>query len=274
MPSRVLVIEDNPANLELMTYLLEAFGYATSKAVDGAGGLELARREVPDLVVCDIQLPDLDGYEVARRLKADATLNGIPLVAVTALAMVGDRRRIMDAGFDGYIAKPIDPESFVTEIEAFLRPEQRCAPLPRDETTHDPHPGSPPATATGLTILVVDDLPSNIELVRSILVPFGYQVISAASVDEAIALTRNVVPAMIISDVNMPGRNGYELLEVVKATPELSGAAWVFLASSPCTARERQEALTLGADRFILRPVDPEVLLEEIKACLNARGRS
>jgi CheY-like chemotaxis protein len=95
MTARILIIEDNPTNLELMVYLLKCFGYQYLVAHDGVEGLEVARREQPDLIICDIQLPNLDGYEVARRLKSEATLRPIPLVAVTALAMVGDRDRVL-----------------------------------------------------------------------------------------------------------------------------------------------------------------------------------
>ncbi|HVR37446.1 MAG TPA: response regulator [Methylomirabilota bacterium] len=125
MPARILIIEDNPASLELMTYLLNAFGHVLFTARDGAEGLAVARREKPDLIVCDIQLPGMDGHEVAREIKAGAGSGAIPLVAVTALAMVGDRDRILAGGFDGYISKPIDPETFVTQVEAFLPNAQR-----------------------------------------------------------------------------------------------------------------------------------------------------
>lgn len=120
MPARILLIEDNSANLELMSYLLQAFGHSLQAAPDGAEGLAVARNNPPDLIVSDMQLPTMDGYEVARLIKSDPVLRTIPLVAVTALAMLGDRDRILDAGFDGYIAKPIDPETFVPEIEGFM----------------------------------------------------------------------------------------------------------------------------------------------------------
>ena len=125
MGSRILVIEDNPANLELMTYLLNAFGHATITATNGPEGVEAALRARPDLILCDLALPILDGFGVARRLKAEPSLAGVPLIAVTASAMVGDRDRVLTTGFDGYISKPITPETFVTEVEAYL---QRKAP--------------------------------------------------------------------------------------------------------------------------------------------------
>lgn len=120
MPARILVVEDNPANLELMRYLLEASGYALAIATDGEGALEAALRQRPDLVICDIHLPDIDGFEVLRRLRALPGLASIAVVAVTALAMVGDRDRILAAGFTQYVSKPIEPESFVQQVESLL----------------------------------------------------------------------------------------------------------------------------------------------------------
>jgi CheY-like chemotaxis protein len=118
---RILVIEDNPTNLELVTYLLSAFGHAAVPARDGEAGIEAALASKPDLILCDLAMPKLDGYAVARRLKSDPSTKSIPLVAVTASAMVGDKDKVYASGFDGYIRKPIDPETFVGEVEAFLR---------------------------------------------------------------------------------------------------------------------------------------------------------
>jgi two-component system, cell cycle response regulator DivK len=119
--ARVLIIEDNPANMLLMAYLLKAFGHETLEASSGAVGLELAQTATPQIILCDLQMPGIDGYEIAQRLKSDASLKTIPLIAVTAYAMVGDREKALAAGFDGYISKPISPESFVDEVEVFLR---------------------------------------------------------------------------------------------------------------------------------------------------------
>lgn len=121
MLARILVIEDNAASLELMTYLLKAFGYTTLVARDGEEGLKAAHQESLDLIICDIELPKLNGYEIARQLKRHPVLKAIPLVAVTAYAMVGDREKALAVGFDGYIPKPIEPELFVGQVEAFLK---------------------------------------------------------------------------------------------------------------------------------------------------------
>lgn len=125
LPARILVIEDNPANMELMVYLLKAYGYEPLRARDGREGIDTACASKPDLILCDVHLPRVDGYGVVTFLKNHATLRSVPVIAVTALAMVGDRERLINAGFDGYISKPIDPESFVPLIERFLPRERQ-----------------------------------------------------------------------------------------------------------------------------------------------------
>ena len=125
MSARILVVEDNPTNLDLITYLLRALGYDISCEADGQAGLASALGGGFDLVLTDILMPNMDGLEFARRFKADARTAGTPLVAVTALAMAGDRERILSAGFDGYIAKPIDPKKFAAQLAAFLNAEPR-----------------------------------------------------------------------------------------------------------------------------------------------------
>lgn len=131
MVARILVIEDNNANLELTEYLLKASGYATFAARDGEEGVRAARKEHPDLIICDLQMPVMDGYEVLRELKKDPLLRQIPVIAVTALSMPGDRSSVLALGFDDYVSKPIDPETFVGTVEAFLPPPLR-APRPPD----------------------------------------------------------------------------------------------------------------------------------------------
>jgi CheY-like chemotaxis protein len=122
--ARILIIEDNEANMQLMVYLLRAFGHETFEAQEGQMGIISSRQERPDLILCDLQMPGMDGYEVARRLRLDPDLKMVPLVAVTAYAMAGDRERVLSAGFNGYISKPINPEYFLGQVEAFLPPEK------------------------------------------------------------------------------------------------------------------------------------------------------
>ncbi len=120
MPARILVIEDNPDNLALAIYLLRAAGYETVEACDGVQGVRAARDSRPDLIVCDLQMPVLNGFEVLQHLRVDPATRSIPVVAVTAFSMPGDRAKAEAAGFDGYLSKPIDPERFAQQIEGHI----------------------------------------------------------------------------------------------------------------------------------------------------------
>jgi two-component system, cell cycle response regulator DivK len=114
----VLVIDDNEQNRYLLRFLLEARGHRVTEAPDGPQGIAMAQAEVPDLVLLDIQLPGMDGYAVARQLRTDSTLDATPIIAVTSFALNGDRARVLTAGCDDYIEKPIDPDTFCLQAEA------------------------------------------------------------------------------------------------------------------------------------------------------------
>jgi two-component system cell cycle response regulator len=270
MPARILLIEDNPANLELMSYVLQAFGYVVRSATDGGLGLKVAYSEPFDLIVCDIQLPVADGFEVIRQLKAHPELSKTPVVAITALAMVGDRERVLNSGFDGYIAKPIDAELFVHQIESYLRPDRRQNFVPPTLTTSHVASPRPP---THRTILVVDNLGSNLDLARSILEPHGYRVLTAPGMQEGLAIARQNKCDLILSDVCMLGGSGFDFIRVVKSDPLLAGIPFLFITSTNLEERDRQLGLSLGAARFLYRPIEPDALLAEIDACLSEAAK-
>ena len=117
---RILVVEDNEQNLYLITFILEKNGYEVVQARDGREGIELAGRVEPTLILLDVQLPVMDGYAVARELRSNPALAVVPIVAVTSYAMVGDREKALAAGCTSYIEKPINPDTFMEEIEKFL----------------------------------------------------------------------------------------------------------------------------------------------------------
>ena len=123
--ARILVVDDNASNLELALYLLRAFGHEAHGAADGAIGLEALRFTSFDLVLSDILMPHVDGYELLRQMRADSSLSACKVVAVTASAMVGDREKMIASGFDGYISKPIDPQGFVALVDSYLPPDLR-----------------------------------------------------------------------------------------------------------------------------------------------------
>lgn len=295
MAARVLVIEDNADNMELMAYLLQAFGHIALMAEDGEEGLAVASREIPDLIICDIHLPKMDGYEVLRKLKADTVLQPIPIVAVTALAMVGDREKMLTAGFDGYIAKPIVPETFITQVEAFLPAEQRSEMVPAtmDSTTDSSfckgeekdaslasQPKDSTATGTGsalqtsscmlqrYAVLIIDDSALNRELLKATLKPLGFVVTAASNVREALTLAQQNHFNLFLCDLHMPEEDGWAFLHAVKADPKLSNIPLIILTSSIWGETDKTRAYALGASRFLVRPIETEKLLQEIASCL------
>lgn len=118
---RILVIEDSPVNMALTVAILESAGHSILQADHAAEGLEIARREQPDLVLMDIQLPDIDGLAATRKLKSDARTAHVPVIALTAFAMKGDEDETRAAGCDGYVTKPIRYKDFLAEVNAVMR---------------------------------------------------------------------------------------------------------------------------------------------------------
>ena len=272
----ILVVEDNPINLELMTYLLRAWGHQVRSATDGQAGLDAARQSRPDLIVCDIQMPGLDGHEVARQLKADAELRSVPVVAVTALAMVGDRDRALQAGFDGHIAKPIEPQSFMAALAGFLPGPAGTPPMPAPaaavaaapERGPQPLPEELRAPRHGLVILMVDDTEANLAFKVSLLEPAGYTVLTATSGHEALQIARGRHVDAFLADVVMADGNGFDLLRAVRADPALRGRVFLFLTATARDESSRDRALELGADDYLVRPIEPRQLLAALRSKL------
>ena len=120
MSKRILVIEDTEDNRQIIRDLLSSVGYELIEAMDGASGVALAQKERPDLILMDIQLPEIDGYEATRRIRAIPELAKVPIIAVTSYALSGDEAKTREAGCDGYVAKPFSPRQLLSKIREFL----------------------------------------------------------------------------------------------------------------------------------------------------------
>lgn len=267
MGGTFLVIEDNPDNLELISKLLMAYGHDVQTAEDGEIGLQRALSSRFDLIVCDLEMPRMRGEEVVRELHIRQKESRPPIIAITAFAMVGDREKVLELGFDGYLSKPISVETFVQEVEAFLPPEKRSSGAPEScATTPAPEVVRKPVQAN---VLVVDDSSVNLDVIRGTLRSSGYEVLTAGSVEKGLEIARQNKLDLIISDVHMAPQDGYDFLRMVRADSDLSKLPFVFLTSSALSSSERARSLQLGAARFILRPIEPHVLLSEIESCLQ-----
>ncbi|MGZ8304502.1 MAG: EAL domain-containing protein [Telluria sp.] len=260
MSARILIIEDNPTNMELMVYLLNAFGFTPLSANDGVCGVQAARDTNPDLIICDVNLPRLDGYGVVTALKQDPELRHIPVLAVTALAMVGDRERLLAAGFDGYIAKPIEPDTFVVQLEQFLAPRRAA---------EAPVAAAGPARARQATILIVDDHVLNREFLLTLLGYGGHRLLDAASGPEALRLIKEEKPDLVISDILMPGMDGYELVRRLRRDPDTASLPVIFYTALYRDREAGRLAQDCGVRWLLPKPSAPDVILRTVHEALG-----
>jgi two-component system cell cycle response regulator len=265
-PARILVIDDNAMNQTLVSYLLTSAGCEVVAADHGEQALAvLAKQARIDAILCDIQMPVMDGHEFAQRVKATPAWRDIPMVAISARAMVGDRDRILASGFDGYLSKPIEPSKFLATLKTLIPSLGADHELPAPV----PAPAPLPPPAIGTTVLVLDDTPANLQLKRDLLVPLGYRVVTADNPDDAMRLAKTERPQLIISDVGMHVGSGFDFIEMVKADPELRAVPFLFLSATHWDESARARGLALGATRYLRRPIESETLLREIRDCLG-----
>lgn len=273
--ARILIIEDNPANVELMSFLLGAYGHTPLSAADGPRGVAAARSERPDLIACDVNLPGMDGFAVLAALKREPALAGVPILAVTALAMAGDREKVLAAGFDGYISKPIEPESFVAELEAFLAAAPAAAsapavpaPVPAAQPIPAPAQAASPAART---LLLVDDDRFMLGVLNDMLVGQPYRVLSACSGEEALDVLDHEAVEVILCDQAMPGMRGTEVL--ARAAERYPKTVRLMLSGQPDLS-EIEAAIASGvADDHYVKPLGARSLRERIDEAFRLQSQ-
>lgn len=266
MEPKILIIDDDPQCLQLISYLLSHFGYTVYSAPTGEEGLNILEKEIPNLIICDILLPQMDGYQCAAKIKGNERLKSIPLIAFTALAFKDDAERIFAAGFDGYVTKPIDPEEFLKEIEAHLKQAPPKDPRIKDEKL--------PASKNGKyvvqkgaknAILVIDNIGSNLDFIKQVLVSQGYQVETASSVKESLLKMEKIKFDLVITDLHMPEHTGYDFIKTIRADPSFRSVRIICITSSQLSKNEIAITKVYGADACLSRPISPEKLIEVVK---------
>lgn len=270
--ARILIIEDNPANVELMSFLLGAYGHTPLSAADGPRGVAAARSERPDLIACDVNLPGMDGFAVLAILKGEPLLAGVPILAVTALAMAGDREKVLAAGFDGYISKPIEPESFVAELEAFLAAAPAAGAVPAPMPAAQPIPALVPASnPAARTLLLVDDDRFMLGVLNDMLVGQPYRVLSACSGEEALDVLDHEAVEVILCDQAMPGMRGTEVL--ARAAERFPKTVRLMLSGQPDLS-EIEAAIASGvADDHYVKPLGARSLRERIDEAFRLQSQ-
>ncbi|HEY0588203.1 MAG TPA: response regulator [Pseudoduganella sp.] len=273
MSARILIIEDNQANMDLMTYLLQAFGHRPLCATDGEMGVALAIREQPDLILSDLHLPKLDGLGVVAKLRADPATQAIPVLAASALPVTDGCAALRRAGFSGCLPKSLEPDVLLPALESFLPAHLRSGRAPAaPETSAAPSAAAPAmssaATAPGAhaRVLLLDAAPENAGLVAAILAHSGYTVSTASNPMDAGALMDGHTYDLVLCELGMleAGRMSF-LADALEMAP---GLPVVIIRPD-----DEDDLGALGAGRrrsLLSHPLDPQQLVAAIAAILPA----
>lgn len=284
---RILLVEDNDANRVMLCRRLEQKGYALTPAESGERCLELATADPPDLILMDIGLPGIDGYETTKRLKANERTRAVPVIALSAHAQVSDREQSLAAGCVEFESKPVQLPALLAKIEAALKAAAAAAApppaAPDDSIFGGPEPpGDSTKTAilrlpsTGEVpvgkkhILVVEDTDVNRVLLRRRLEKQGFDVTEAADGRIALDLVRRSVFDLVLLDIMMPVVGGYEVLEQLKADPD-TAALPVIMISAIDEMSSVVRCIEAGAEDYLTKPYDTVLLRARINACLDKR---
>lgn len=295
MPT-ALIVDDKSEGRYLLRVLLQGSGYRVTEASDGAQALELARRELPDVVISDVAMPGLDGFELCRAWMRDPALRQVPFVFYSATYLEPAHERFaLNLGARRYLVRPQEPESFVRQLAMVLvehregalgagtgiamtdeqfRERHQFLRFRRKELT--PASGTPiPAAAPpqGARALVVDDNPAGRRLLRAVLEGNGYRVSESADGMDALKAARREPPDVVISDVLMPQLDGFSLCWYWMADPRLQDVPFVFYSAAYAEAEHERLAADLGAACFIPKPIEPEPFVEQLRRVLD-RHRS
>lgn len=250
----LLIVEDNELNRDMLSRRLQRKGFQILTAVDGQMGVDMAQQHLPHLILMDLSLPGLDGWEATRILKANAPTRHIPVIALTAHAMGGDREKALAAGCDDYDTKPVELERLLGKIHALLGKETSLVPE------------SPPAPKASL--LVVDDNADNRDMLSRRLQRQGYQVQAVESGEAALECIAQAKFDLVLLDVMMPGMGGLATLERLRQTYSQAQLP-VIMATARSQSEDMVEAFRLGANDYITKPIDFAVALARIEAQLT-----
>lgn len=278
--AKILLVEDNEQNRDMLVRRLQRQGHAVVTAGDGERAIAMAGSEAPDVILMDLNLPVLDGWVATRRIKDSPKTRSIPVIALTAHAMSGDRQKALSAGCDDYDTKPIDFTRLVDKIRALIGaradvppPEVEALSVQLVEPTAKP--GASPAAPTrvparGGRILVVDDTPANREMLSRRLARQGYSVDSAPEGATALRMLDEQAYDVVLLDVMMPGMNGLEVLRTVRLTRAPTELP-IIMATAKDSSHDVVEALELGASDYVTKPLDFPVVLARVRTQLAVK---
>ncbi len=257
---RILYIEDNALNREMLQRRLSEHDFVVNVAESGESGLERARSAPPDVILMDMGLPGLSGYDLTRRFRADKTLKSIPIIALTAHSMAGDRQKALDAGCDDYDTKPVDFDRIARKIRQQLTPSE--------DVVADIVATAAEGNRAAGRILVIDDDRHSRNLLRHGLELEDFEVDTASDGRDAIIRVNEQKYDLALLDLMMPEMNGFEVLEIIRASHSLT-AFPVIMVTAMDTNEDVVHALRLGANDYVTKPVNYQILLARIQTLLR-----
>jgi len=266
---RILVVDDEPRNVKLMNAYLNSAGYEVLSAFNGEDGLRQAAAENPDVILLDIMMPGMDGFEVTRRLKANSKTQQIPVVLVTALEGVDKRVKGLDVGADEFINKPVNSTELLARVRALHRMKKMQDELRnRVEVERDiVQPDSPESIGQD-TVLLIEDTELVADQISLLLRKQGFLVTYSATAGGAVDLIHEVKPDIILLDIMLPDRNGIQVLDSLKANA-LTCDIPVILMSALADLDTKVRGIEHGADDYVVKPVHNAELLARLRACLR-----
>jgi len=253
---KILMIEDNPISSKMVRVALESEGFKVIDAADGAAGLKAAAEERPDLILCDLELPDVHGVDLVQRLRALPAARQIPILAFSAYLSPANLEQALQAGFTDCIAKPLEPSRFLPILKSYL---------PWNVDISDWHVDGP-------TIVVADDDPVQLKLLKLRLEQAGFRVATAQDGAAALELVRQTPPDAVIADVLMPCLDGFRLCQALRQIPTAAKIPILLTSSAYQEERDKHLAEKAGANALIPRTADFRELLEALRANLENSG--
>ena len=253
-PATILVVEDNPITRKMVHFALEKRGYVVVVAPDGRTAIELMESASPDLVLQDLLLPDIDGFELVTSLRKLRRGPEVPILAYSGFLSKLEEARVSEVGFDDLITKPIEASQLLRLIQSYLPP-------PREE---------PGAFGRGQTLLIVDDDAVQRKLAAFRLARHGYSITTAADGQEALEHARAAPPNVIVTDVMMPRLDGFGLCAALRQDPRLAHIPIVLMTNTYLDSADRELAARVGATKYLVRTPELEELVETLKIGLPA----
>ena len=263
MSARVLVVDDQPLNVKVLEAKLSSEYYEVISATDGASALAAMREEKPDIVLLDIMMPGMDGFEVCRQMKADPSLAHIPVIVITALSEARDRVRGLEAGADDFLTKPINENALFARLRSLLRIKLSLDELRlRDQTSQQlglTEDGDAAANESKARILLIEDLPGDAKLVREVL-SREHEVVHMTDTETALR-TASIEPFdLIIISVELKDSDGLRLCSQLRSRDVTRNLPLLVLIAENATTK-LAKALDLGVSDYLYKPIDSNELI-------------